>query len=477
MNVSHLTNRSHRAFATIAILVLLCAAIPASAANIVLLNADGPGVGLNDPTPVAPLGGNPGTTLGQQRQYAYLFAADRWGSTLDSPVTIYVQASFQPLTCSPTSGTLGSAGASTIFRDFPGALEPASWHHSALADARYGADLIFEAYGPGYEVYPDVISRFNSNIGTNPNCLTGSNWYYGVDHQHGTDFDFLAVVMHEIGHGLGFANFVNEVNGALQSGYSDVFTNRTYDVTKGKTWGQMTQAERAASAINDRNVVWIGDNVTSQAQTLLAPRPSLVVLTPASLKSSIEVQAAAFGPSLSDNGGVSGRVVLANDGVGATADACEPLTNGAWGKIVLADRGTCAFAVKVANAQAAGAKGVIIANNSAVGLPGMGGADPSITIPSVGVTLADGNAMKAALSPSLNVKLILDRNHLAGAVDGHVRLYAPNPVASGSSGSHFDVTATPNLLMEPFINSDLRPAYDLDLTPALMQDVGWTLLP
>ena len=58
-----------------------------------------------------------------------------------------------------------------------------------------------------------------------------------------------------------------------------------------------------------------------------------------------------------------------------------------------------------------------------------------------------------------------------------MRLYAPAVVAPGSSGSHWDVSATPNLLMEPFINSDLRAIDTLDLTPALMQDIGWTLLP
>ncbi|HVS15097.1 MAG TPA: hypothetical protein VMV46_14310 [Thermoanaerobaculia bacterium] len=62
-------------------------------------------------------------------------------------------------------------------------------------------------------------------------------------------------------------------------------------------------------------------------------------------------------------------------------------------------------------------------------------------------------------------------------VDGLVRIYAPNPVQSGSSGSPWDVTATPNLLMEPFITTDLRAALTFDLTPALFVDIGWTLLP
>ena len=36
-------------------------------ATIVIQNTDSPGVGFNDPTSVPPIGGNAGTTLGQQR--------------------------------------------------------------------------------------------------------------------------------------------------------------------------------------------------------------------------------------------------------------------------------------------------------------------------------------------------------------------------------------------------------------------------
>jgi hypothetical protein len=63
---------------------------------------------------------------------------------------------------------------------------------------------------------------------------------------------------------------------------------------------------------------------------------------------------------------------------------------------------------------------------------------------------------------------------LTGGTDpaGHARLYAPNPVEVGSSISHFDTAASPNLLMEPFINSNLGS--DLDLTDEQLFDVGWT---
>jgi len=452
--------------ASAAVALVALPAAPVSAAQIFLINFDDPGEGLNDPTPATPVGGNPGTTLGDQRQFAYLVGADLLAAAIDSSQPIFVAARFNPLSCSPTSGVLGSAGTTFVIRDFAGATAPATWHHSALADALSGVDQV-----PGFV---DISSTFNSRIGTDPGCLTGRDWYYGFDHNGGTDFDFLNVVVHEIAHGLGFSNFINEGTGATLGGFHDVYSRQTLDVTTGKLWSDMTQAEIADSAINDGNVVWAGLEVTSQAPSVLGPRPSLKVQTPFGIKGSYEAQAASFGPALTGEG-TPGLLVAADDGVGVGSDGCEPILTNLSDKIALIDRGTCTFTQKVANAQARGAKGVVIANSVAQGLPGMGGADPSVTIPSVGVTQALGATLRASHKPV--VRLLLDDDFLAGAVDGMVRLYAPPVVAGGSSGSHWDVTASPNLLMEPFINPDLRAADTLDLTPAQFKDVGWVLLP
>jgi large repetitive protein len=80
-------------------------------------------------------------------------------------------------------------------------------------------------------------------------------------------------------------------------------------------------------------------------------------------------------------------------------DACTTITNPAAvaGKIAVIDRGTCLFVVKVRNAQDAGATGVVIVNNVSPGTIGMSGSDATITIPSVSVTQADGEAIKTAL--------------------------------------------------------------------------------
>ncbi|MBL8112833.1 MAG: peptidase, partial [Acidobacteria bacterium] len=47
--------------------LLLLATSAAPAATITIINADPAGVGFNDPTPAAPVGGNMGMTIGEQR--------------------------------------------------------------------------------------------------------------------------------------------------------------------------------------------------------------------------------------------------------------------------------------------------------------------------------------------------------------------------------------------------------------------------
>ena len=209
---------------------------------------------------------------------------------------------------------------------------------------------------------------------------------------------------------------------------------------------------------------------------MLGPRPSIKVNNPKTLKGSYEAQAASYGPALRTDGGITGKMVVVNDGVGVASDGCEPAQNNLNGKIALIDRGACSFAQKTFYAQLAGAKGVIVVNSQPVGLPPMGGADdPFFEIPSVGVTKDVGDMFKAASANNIVGKLIADTDFLAGTQDGYVRLNAPNPVQPGSSKFHWDPSASPNLLMEPSINSDLDPSNDLDLSPNLLEDIGWPL--
>ena len=462
-------------------LVLLLVSAPAfAAANIFIINNDGPGEGFNDPTPVAPVGGNPGTTRGQQRQIAFAYAAGIWSQNIDSNVDIYVVAAFNPL----APGVLGSAGAWDVFSDFagtppfPGSFFPQTWYSSALADKRAGYDHDITA--------PDLTAQFSSNF----------NFYLGLDANHGPLNDLVTVLLHELGHGLGFQNFVTEQTGANLGGFfsgprfypvqTDVYSQFTLDTTNNLIWSNMTQAERQASAVRYGRVVWNGATVTAAAPSVLIfGAPEVRVLSPTSIAGSYQFGTAGFGPPIGSPS-VTATVVAAVDPADAagptTTDGCSPFTNAAAvaGRIALIERGTCGFTQKVARAQAAGASAVLIYNNAAnagAAPPGMATDPifgPTITIPSASISRNDGLAILGA--GTVTATIGVDNTIRAGAdASGRVRLYMPFPVISGSSGSHYDTAARRNLLMEPNISADLTHSLNPpeDLTMPLMRDVGW----
>jgi Zn-dependent metalloprotease len=84
---------------------------------------------------------------------------------------------------------------------------------------------------------------------------------------------------------------------------------------------------------------------------------------------------------------------------GSLTDGCESFVDFTTGSLALLDRGNCDFVVKVANAQEAGAVGVLIANHSP-GLLLMGGDTGQITIPSILIGQLDGEDLKARLATS-----------------------------------------------------------------------------
>ena len=453
-------------------LVLACSSSVFASVTIIINNVDGPNEGFNDPTAAVPVGGNAGTTLGQQRLIAFTYAANIWGATLDSNVPVVIQAAFNPL----APNVLGSAGTTFVFRDFPGtglhpgAEFPGTWYGSALADKRAGFEL-----NPGF---PDINAQFSSNF----------NFYLGLDNNHGALPDLVVVLLHEFAHGLNFQTFVSASSGANFAGFTDIFAHHILDDSNNLYWDQMTQAQRQASATRFGRVVWDGSNVNGDVPSVLSfGSPEVRVLTPPAIAGAYQFGTAAFGPALSSPG-VSAQVIDAQDAANGsgptTTDGCTAFTNAAAvaGKIALVERGTCGFAVKARNATNAGAVGVIIYNNAAnvnAAPPGM--ADDGIngvfvTIPTVSLTRADGLAVLGQVPTPTTAKLSVDLSVRAGADPaGHARLYAPFPVVGGSSISHWDTVAFRNLLMEPAINGDLThnvKAPD-DLTLELLRDVGW----
>lgn len=444
----------------------------AADANIVIINLDGPGEGFNDPTPASPVGGNKGKTLGAQRLIAFQEAARIWGGTLDSNVTIRIQAAFNPL----GPGILGSAGAISASRDFagvgqfPGAEFPDTWYGAALANKRAGVDL-----EPGTN---DINAQFSSNF----------NFYLGLNNKHGPLPDLVTVLLHEFGHGLNFQTFYNRSNGAPFQGHTDIYARYLFDRTFGLTWPQMSNSQVAFSSINFGNLVWNGATVTGAVPAVLVlGNPQVDVLAPSVIARTYQFGTAAFGPPVGSPD-VTDPVIAAQDAADttgpATTDGCSAFGNASAiaGNIALVERGSCSFAVKARNATNAGASAVVVYNNAAnadAAPPGM--ADDGIngqfvTIPAVSLTRSDGLDIVGQLGSGVTAALRVDPNIRAGAdPEGRARLYAPNPLVGGSSVSHYDSVATRNLLMEPAINPDLTHEVSApeDLTLELFRDIGW----
>jgi hypothetical protein len=160
-----------------------------------------------------------------------------------------------------------------------------------------------------------------------------------------------------------------------------------------------------------------------------SPLPfEVVVDPPSSAAGSYQAAGAAFGPEANATG-VTGSISLAADGSGNN-EGCNAFIGFPAGAVALVDRGTCTFVQKAANAQAAGAVAMVVANN-VPGTPAtMGGIDPTITIPSVIVSQSDGATIKIGLPATGTVRAAEqpanpDRScHDTGAILGSALLVA-----------------------------------------------------
>jgi len=373
-----------------ALLVLVPARAHAKA-TFVLNNTDEPGVGFNDSTPASPVGGNNGTTVGQQRLNAFKYALELWGKAIDSAVPIVVDASFPTFDCATGVTLLGQARpagieySSTGF-EIPG-LEFNVLYPEALADRLAGEDL-----NPGEA---DIVAEFNGSV---PECFPGTQWYYGFDGQSGTDFDLASTVLHEIGHGLGFTYLPDPVTGQLfWQNLPDPFTRRLLDTGTGKHFDAMTTNERLAAVSDIRHVVWDGTYVTQAASSYLATGGPNITVSPKPAGFFGALLEVNYGPRL-PAGAISGPLVTGNP-----ADGCANLAS-LSGSIVLLTEGNCSEMNMSHYADMAGAKAVILEGEDEITPPKYSVEYQekylnyfSYGIPTVQVSKTEGEVLRAAV--------------------------------------------------------------------------------
>jgi len=140
---------------------------------------------------------------------------------------------------------------------------------------------------------------------------------------------------------------------------------------------------------------------------LVAPGVAIPSTVPFRETNSVSIGGATYSGTWIENaartpaGGISGALVS-----GGLCDAVDA----SWsGKVVLCERGTITFLLKVQNVQAAGGVAAVIFNNAAGNFNGTLGNDRSSVLPAIGISQADGQTLAARLGFSASVVSALEK--------------------------------------------------------------------
>ncbi len=202
------------------------------------------------------------------------------------------------------------------------------------------------------------------------------------------------------------------------AGYDEKSGNAQQDnYMRGGMGGDPVKAEaQDYSGRNNANASTPADGMSPRIQMFLwdNAKKGMTVTAPAAAAGDYLAASAAFGPQTFT---FTGDLVIVDDGTGTKDDGCEtPFVNAAAlvGKIAVISRGMCPFGVKVANAQANNAKGVLIVNNApGLGPDPMGGTPPvTVIIPTLGITKEDGDKLRTLLMAGTDVTVILTAQKL-----------------------------------------------------------------
>lgn len=451
---------------TAAAVVMACTALAHAATVELYFFESAPDPGFYDPTPAPASAANPGTTIGEQRRNAIVAAADVWAQSLQSTIPIRIVALWSPQQCDQFGGVLASARSfywvnGREVGGIPDVLYPA-----ALAN-KLGRRLV----DPNA---PEIVAFFNSDIGK-PVC-GAETWNLSTEPSFvpGT-FSLFNVTLHELAHGLGFAPWINKTTGEWLDGYPDVFSTQLIDESQNWFFSLLSPAERATSIKNVGRVGFLGSRTQSASRRVLnrGTVDLFAITDTAGVGPLFEVGELGFGPAVTTQP-IAGAAKYMGLG-------CAPYTGFAWyHRIAVVDRGDCTFFEKIMNAQNAGAQAILIVNND----PGFdfianAGLTPiaGVSIPTLIISKREGDPIKQTVARSEGpITIQRSTQRRQGTTPfGRPMIFTPSALLGGSSLSHFDVRASPNLLMEPGISSTLngKVAPPDDLTLPALRDLGW----
>ncbi len=189
---------------------------------------------------------------------AFQYAVDQWSNAIASSVPIVVDATFSAL----PPGVLGSAGPVNVSANFTGRPIANTWYPIALANALNGNDLD--------AANPDIDATFSSSY---------SGFYFGTDGNTAGKLDFASVVLHEIGHGLGFlgAYTVGGGIGDICCGLGAPLAYDRFTSSNGQALDELpTPSAALGNALQSQNVQFSGP------QTLAAGFGAAILYAPAS---------------------------------------------------------------------------------------------------------------------------------------------------------------------------------------------------